>query len=78
MERLQGVVAVWLPLRGFGFLVVDQGKDVERFFYHISHVSNVDKIAVGMRATFNVNPIRQGKNYEAVEVEILDANGGAL
>jgi cold shock CspA family protein len=83
MERIEGIVAVWLPARAFGFIVTEE-KEVRRFFMHLSHITKgADDIAVGKRATFTVSPIREGKNPTALDVEILTDNvipatGGAL
>jgi len=77
MDRLEGIVAVWIPARAFGFIVTEDVKNFQKFFVHLSHIrANADKIAVGARATFEVNPIREGKNLSAVEVEVLDGVGG--
>jgi cold shock CspA family protein len=77
VERLNGVVAVWLAARGFGFIVVERnvGRCVEvtKYFFHLSHITkNADRVAVGEKASFAVNPIREGKNLSAIDVEILD------
>lgn len=78
MERLQGTIAVWIPARAFGFIVIQDPKNFQKYFFHLSHVTKgADRIAVGAEAVFGVNPIREGKNLSAIEVEILDGVGGA-
>jgi hypothetical protein len=83
MDRLQGTVAVWLPNRAFGFIVIEDPKNFQKFVFHLSRVTkDAAKIAVGAEAVFGVNPIRDGKNLSATEIEILDGvgvsgNGGA-
>ena len=74
MERQQGTIAVWIPTRAFGFIVNEDPKNFQKFFFHLSQVSkNADKIAVGSKATFGINAIRDGKNLRAIDVEVLDS-----
>jgi len=77
MERLLGTIAVWIPTRAFGFIVIEDPKNFQKFFFHLSHVAvGADRIAVGANATFGINPIREGKNLSAIEVEVLAGVGG--
>ena len=75
MDKLQGIISVWLPDRGFGFIVTGSGRDIKKHFFHISRVTTgEDKIAVGATALFSVLPILEGKCPSATDIEIL---GGA-
>jgi|HubBroStandDraft_6_1064221.scaffolds.fasta_scaffold2500647_2 cold shock CspA family protein len=78
MERFQGTIAVWIPTRAFGFIVIEDPKNFRKVFFHLSHVAvGVDRIAVGAKATFGINPIREGKNLSAIEIEVLGVGGVA-
>jgi cold shock CspA family protein len=73
MDRLQGIVAVWLHDRGFGFIVTE-GHNVQKFFFHFSRVTKgAGSLAVGAKVVFSINPIRDGKNLSAVDIEVLDS-----
>jgi cold shock CspA family protein len=76
MDRLEGIVAVWIPTRAFGFICT-QGREVQRYFFHLNEiVKGQDQVIVGAKATFAVSPIRAGKNLTAIQVEI--GEDGAL
>jgi cold shock CspA family protein len=69
VDKLQGIISMYLPDRGFGFLIVGQGKDIKKYFFHITRVvSGVP--AIGAIATFSVHPIQEGKLPSAVDVEV--------
>jgi cold shock CspA family protein len=71
MERQTGTIAVWISTRGFGYIVNEE--NFQKFFFHFSQVLNADKIEVGLKATFGISPIRDGKNLRAIDVEVLDS-----
>ena len=69
MDKLQGIISVWLPDRGFGFIVSGQGRDLKKYFVHATRiVSGVP--TTGATAIFSVHPIQEGKLPSAVDVEI--------
>jgi cold shock CspA family protein len=71
MERQTGTIAVWISTRGFGYIVNQE--TFPKFFFHFSQVLNADKIEVGLKATFGISTIRDGKNLRAIDVEVLDS-----
>jgi cold shock CspA family protein len=71
MERQTGTIAIWISTRGFGYIVNQE--TFQKFFFHFSQVLNASKIEVGLKATFGISPVRDGKNLRAIDVEVLDS-----
>jgi cold shock CspA family protein len=72
VDKLQGVISAYLPDRGFGFIVTGKGRDIHKYFFHISRVvAGENHIAVGATALFSVLPVQEGKCPSATDMEVL-------
>lgn len=75
-SKTQGVISAWTSNRAFGFIVTEEFVP-RSFFFHLSNViDGVELIAVGRRVSFNVNPVREGKRYSAIDVEVGEMIAG--
>jgi len=75
MDKQQGIISAWISDRGFGFIIVGAGRDLRKYYFHISRVVfGEENIAVGVSALFSVLPIKEGKCPSATDIEVL---GGA-
>jgi cold shock CspA family protein len=69
--RVEGIISAWISTKGFGFIVTGEGKSIQKFFFHVSRVTEgVDQICEGAKVSFVVHPIREGKNWSAAEIEV--------
>ena len=75
--RQSGTVKFFKSDKGFGFITPDEGEaDV---FVHISAVerSGLSSLDSGMRISFETEPDRRGKGPKAVNLQMLEDDGGA-
>ncbi|GAB4521084.1 MAG: hypothetical protein Tsb0019_22350 [Roseibium sp.] len=75
--RQSGTVKFFKSDKGFGFITPDEGEaDV---FVHISAVerSGLSTLDSGMRISFETEPDRRGKGPKAVNLQMLEDDGGA-
>jgi len=70
--RYEGTISVWIGSRNFGFITPHN--DSQRLFLHKTKIKSGQPL-VGARVTYEINPIREGANPNAIDVEIV---GGAL
>jgi len=66
---LTGVISTYVAHRGFGYIVheLDNGEP-EKFFFHHSELKGAAP-EVGLEVTFTYKPIREGRNYTAVQIK---------
>ncbi len=70
--RHEGTVTVWINSRNFGFITPNES--TERLFLHRTKIKSGVPI-VGAKAVYDINPVREGMNPSAINVEITE--GGA-
>jgi len=71
--KYEGTVSVYIARRKFGF-IIGAAPDFTRYFFHATQVK-VGKPYVGAKCLFDIDPVREGANPSAMDVEIV---GGAL
>jgi hypothetical protein len=72
-----GQLTSWISGRGFGFLTALDGETLcrEKFYAHVSKFIS-GKPELNARYRFEVNPVREGANLSAIDIEQI--GGGAL
>lgn len=71
----KGTITVWIPSRRFGFISPEDGSD--RVFLHTSRIKSGLPV-IGLKARYEISPIREGSSPTAINVEILNVEDGAL
>jgi cold shock CspA family protein len=73
--KLEGLLYTFIHAKGFGFIVCpnpDDQRNPTKYYLHISRViAGADRIAVGAKVRFLVNPILEGRLPSAIDCEIL-------
>jgi len=62
---MKGLVRLYYPERGFGFLQTDESKDI---FFHISDVTNGTEIEKGTSVEFTLVETKKGLSAEYVVI----------
>jgi len=71
--RKTGTITRWVRARGFGFLEVQNGSaHPESFFLHVTELKGDPQY--GATVEFDVDPVRQGKFYSAVNAVVVRTN----
>lgn len=71
MKEKRGVISVWFENKGYGFILVREGKRQEKFFVHISNITG--EPSLGSCIDFNVNPVREGSLRAAIDAVVVTA-----
>jgi hypothetical protein len=70
----EGTISVYIGRRSFGF-ILGPAPDFTRYFFHKSQIK-VGKVHIGVKCLFDIDPIQEGANLSAINIEIV--KGGAL
>jgi len=69
VKEKRGVLSVWFGNKGYGFILVREGKQQEKFFLHISNITGDP--CLGSCIEFNVNPVREGALRNAIDAVVV-------
>jgi cold shock CspA family protein len=72
--KYEGTVSVFITRRKVGF-IIGPAPDFTRVFFHASNIVS-GRPYVGAKVLYDIDPIREGVNPGAINVEITE--GGAL
>ena len=73
-DRKKGVLHSWNESRGFGFVHVREGKNVSRFYLHVSKIrTGTLSPLVGQELEFSVSdkPVKEREQAAAIDVDVL-------
>jgi len=68
-ERQRGILKTYDPLRGFGFITREKGKDVFIFYTDFENTKMESTAVVGSILEFNVEKTQKG--YKAKNVTVI-------